>query len=76
MNQGAQRLREYLAKRGMTQGAMAATLETMDANLSRIINGLQMPSVEMAVKISKASDGYITPEDFTREGLNGHGSAA
>lgn len=77
MNQGARRLKEYIIKRDITQGAMATTIDTTDANLSRIINGLQMPSIEIAVKISKATDGYVIPEDFTRDGDNAsNGTAA
>ena len=66
MNLGAKRIREYLEKREMTQDAMAETLHTTAANLSRIVNGIQVPSIDLAVRIKDATDGYVIPEDFLK----------
>jgi len=67
MNAGAARIKEYLGKRGMTQSEFASLLGTTEANLSRIANGDQVPSVGLAVKIKEQTHSYVTPEDFVRK---------
>lgn len=66
MNQGAQRLREYLDKREVTQEAMAEAIHTTPATISRIVNGLNIPSIDMSVRIKTYTDGYVTPDDFVK----------
>jgi len=67
VNLGAKRIREYLEKREMTQEGMATALGTTPANLSRIINGIQKPAIDLAVRIKDATNGYVMPEDFVKE---------
>lgn len=60
----SKRIREYLAKRNMTQGELAGLLDTTEANLSRVINGVHLPGLILALKIKAATDGYVVPDDF------------
>lgn len=57
-------LDRYLRETKRTAADFAAEVGTTEATISRIRNRRQTPSLEMAVRVSKATGGQVTPSDL------------
>ena len=67
-------LRTYLSDRGITQEAFAATIGVTQATVSKLATGSIGPSLDLAIKIQKATDGVVTVEAW-RSGAAPDGNA-
>ena len=57
-------LREYLFKHRKTQTEMAKQLGVSTNHLSQIVRNERRPSIELAIKIEKLTEGEVTKEEL------------
>ncbi len=57
-------LRRYRASHGITIEALAASLDTSKATVSRLETGRQSPSMDLLRRIHTATGGEVTANDF------------
>lgn len=53
----------FSAQQGLTQDAFAKRVGVTQGRIAQILNG-DMPSMTLAIVISRATDGAVTPNDF------------
>lgn len=58
------KLAEYLRSSSITYRQFAAALGCDPAQVSRWVTGRRMPTMEMAARICRVTDGQVTPNDF------------
>lgn len=58
------RLAAYLKERGLKQRAFAKRCETTDATVSRIVAGKQRPSLALAGRIERETEGLVTMQEL------------
>ncbi|GLK69210.1 helix-turn-helix domain-containing protein [Hansschlegelia plantiphila] len=54
----------YLAKTGLSHSAFAALIGTSQAAVSRYVLGKRTPRPEHMARITEATGGQVTPNDF------------
>ena len=57
-------LKEYLARNGLTFRAFSKVVDIDYSQLNRYANGVQLPSLENALKIKNATGGKVCLEDW------------
>lgn len=60
------KLATYLAAHKLTEAQFAAAVGVASFTVSRWINGRQMPSLLRLIAISRATDGQVRKQDFSR----------
>lgn len=60
-------LRRYRRDAGLTLEALSARLGISKASLSRVETGRQTPSLALLQRITAATDGAVTANDFYRQ---------
>jgi transcriptional regulator with XRE-family HTH domain len=60
------KLRDYLAEAGLSQGAFARRIRLTPPSVSRLVNGLQRPSIDTILAIQRETGGAVTIHDFTK----------
>lgn len=58
------KLGEWLSSKGMSQQAFADKAGVSQGAVARFVLGRRMPNREMMRKISEATEGQVTPNDF------------
>lgn len=61
------KLREHLKEKRITQRAFADRVGVSKAYMSEIASGLKVPSLEVAVRIQRATDGDVAVESWIPE---------
>ncbi len=61
------RLNEYLRSMCITQRGFAKKVDTTAVHLGNLLKGKSYPSLQLAVRIEKASDGKVTLYDWVDE---------
>jgi hypothetical protein len=61
-------IRDYLRQRGLTISGFAAEIGETQPVMSRIVSGVRTPSGRLMQKIYAATDGVVTPNDFSQNG--------
>lgn len=62
------KLRDWLAREGMTQSAFAKALDTSQGYVADLCAGTRWPGREIARNIVVATKGQVTPNDFLMNG--------
>ena len=57
-------LKAYLNKKGMTQLAFAKSIGISPAELNRFIKGKRTPTLKLAKKIERITQGQVTTDDY------------
>ena len=66
------KLADWLKRTGMTQGALAERLGISQGRVSQLAKGAT-PSLELALKIARVTDGAVTARDFALHMEEGYG---
>jgi DNA-binding XRE family transcriptional regulator len=59
-----EKLETYLARENIRQADFAVTVGTTQATISKLISGSVTPSLSLAVRIQRATDGCVTCEGW------------
>lgn len=59
-------LRAYLKKTGIKQRALARELGIAEPHMSRLVNRKGSPSLDLALRIARATDNKVKPTDLMR----------
>lgn len=62
-----QKLRTYLAEKGVTQRAFATDLGISQSHLNDIMTRRRTPSLMLALEIARVTDGAVPPESWAEE---------
>jgi DNA-binding transcriptional regulator YdaS (Cro superfamily) len=57
-------LSEYLTTKNLSPGEFAKRLKCAEPTVNRYITGARIPEKQMMVRIVRATDGDVTPNDF------------
>ena len=57
-------LSDYMAKKEMTEAQMAALVGCSQSTINRIKSGRFAPGLDLMVRVSVATHGKVTPNDF------------
>jgi DNA-binding transcriptional regulator YdaS (Cro superfamily) len=68
-------LTQYIKNSGRSRTAWAADLGISKSYLSDILNGNKFPSLELAVRIQRATQGAVMAADWFPEDRNAAGAA-
>lgn len=60
------RLRQWLEAEQVTQAELARRCEYDKGNMHRILNGKLRPTLDLAFRIERATDGAISASEWTR----------
>lgn len=63
-------MRAFLKERGMTQGAAAAALGISRTHMTQILNGRKVPSLALACRIERMTDGAVPMASWIAESAN------
>jgi transcriptional regulator with XRE-family HTH domain len=63
MNQGAVKLRQYIEAERISARAFARIIKATQPTVHRYLHG-RVPSVEIMARITKATEGAVTPNDW------------
>ncbi len=55
-------LNRYLSENSISQSQFAAMVGTTQATVSRIASGKMRPGLDLAIAISRATDGAVSPD--------------
>ena len=58
------KLKEYRKSRKISQSDFAGRIGAEQGTISKIENGAQLPSLDLAVKIQRETGGAVLPADF------------
>lgn len=70
------KLAAYLAQEGKSASALAQTLGTEVSTVTRIARGERKPSMVLAARIARATDGQVQPNDFIEHAASNAAEAA
>jgi len=65
----------YLDQHGITQSAFAGSLGTTQATISKFCRGVTRPSLDMAVKIERATGGSVPVASWVSDTVDVQGAA-
>ena len=69
------KLDDYLTQRKITNTQFASTIGAERSHLSRVRRGVLAPTLDMMVRIAKATDRQVMPNDFLVSGEGGTAAA-
>jgi transcriptional regulator with XRE-family HTH domain len=58
------RLSKFLRLSGMSQGAFAKAIGVQQSTVSRYVSGVKQPSLDVLKRITRATSGEVTVDDF------------
>lgn len=62
-----EKLRKYIASRGLTQAQFAELVGCTPAMICRLLNGSKRPSLQLAIRIEEATRGRVPPRAWKIE---------
>lgn len=62
--EGAMRLADYLAQKGLTQAVFARKIGVSQGSVARYLKGERRPNWAVLQRIQKVTGGAVRPEDF------------
>ena len=60
------KLKEYLARLGVTQNRFAQEIGVEQATVSRLVNGIIRPGIDLAVRIESATGGDVPVSSWAK----------
>ncbi len=61
------KLREYIEKNGLRKDFFAKKIGTTGTTLSSWLHGKTQPKIRFAIKIEKATDGFVKVKDWLKD---------